>query len=73
MMFDVYTSWYAQDEIKMENTSAGKLRAELKAYLDPSLKESIRIQRRLLAMANIIDGETSKLKAKEERLKRFKK
>lgn len=31
------------------------------------------LQRRLLAMANVIDGDTSELKTKEERLKRFKK
>lgn len=83
----------------MENTSARKLRAQLKDYLDLASKEPIRIQRRsgenyvlmneekyaelqmeisslqrrLLAMANVIDGDTSELKTKEERLKRFKK
>ena len=40
----------------MENTNPKKLRAELKDYLDMATNEPIRIQRRLLAKNDVVDG-----------------
>lgn len=45
-VYKVYTLWYPLLEVKMENTSPKKFRAELKDYLDMAQSEPIRIQRR---------------------------